>query len=455
MKRFLLYLCSLLAAIVSVAQNAPKEIALTAEEREQVVSNNNFAFNLFREAREDESLVLSPLSITYALGMLNNGAAGQTLQEINSVLGFTDADATNTFCRKMLDESGKVDKETKVLIANTIYVNEARGYRLLTPFVEKANSYYDAQPETRDFNDGQTMDVINQWASDHTEGMITKVLNKDSFDPGAISYLLNAICFKGTWSMPFIPDFTKPETFYGYGKNTDVQMMRQWETFDYAENDLCQSVRLPYGNGGYEMTVFLPLKGKTLDDLLGGMNGSNWLSMNYDLCNLSLALPRFETSIDVDLKPIMSALGMPSAFDMFEAEFPDFCGNELDPHHPIFIDLMKQVARIKVDEEGTEAAAVTVIGAKDNAVALDPISFEANRPFLFTISERSTGVIFFIGQYMGADKISALGESPTPISAPKAEKARNKYAYDLQGRKTENSEMKKGVYIIDGKKVVK
>ena len=177
--------------------NPLKDIELSDEERELVKKNNDFALNLFRQARDKESQVLSPLSITYALGMLNNGAAGKTQQEINDVLGFgkAGADAINTFCRKMLTESGNLDKETKVKIANTIYVN--KDYELQAPFVKKAFDYYDATPETRDFNDGKTMDVINQWASDHTEGMIKEILNEDNYNPFAVSYLLNAIYFNG------------------------------------------------------------------------------------------------------------------------------------------------------------------------------------------------------------------------------------------------------------------
>ncbi|MBQ5378515.1 MAG: serpin family protein, partial [Prevotella sp.] len=195
--------------------NPRKDIELSDEERELVKKNNDFALNLFRQARDKESQVLSPLSITYALGMLNNGAAGKTQQEINDVLGFGDAgaDAINSFCQKMLTESANVDKETKVMIANNIYVNKP--YELQKPFVQKAFDFYDATPETRDFDDGETMDVINQWASDHTEGMIKEILNKGDFNPNAVSYLLNAIYFKGEWVSKFDLSETTEESFNG------------------------------------------------------------------------------------------------------------------------------------------------------------------------------------------------------------------------------------------------
>ena len=170
------------------AFQAPKEIELTDGERQLITSNNDFAFNLFRKARGNESIVLSPLSITFALGMLNNGAAGQTQQEINQTLGFGEAgaDAINAFCQKMLAEAGTLDNKTKALIANTIFVNEGFGYRLQEDFVKKAGDYYNAQPQNRDFADGETMSVINQWASDHTEGMIPSVLDESTIFQGSL-----------------------------------------------------------------------------------------------------------------------------------------------------------------------------------------------------------------------------------------------------------------------------
>ena len=135
--------------------------------------------------------------------MLNNGAAGETLAQINKVLGFekSGADSINAFCYKMLSMSSNTDPLTKVMIANNIYVN--KDYELNPNFVQKVRTFYNAEPETRDFEDGQTMDVINQWASDHTEQMIQKVLDEESYDSDAVSYLLNAIYFKGTWTYKF------------------------------------------------------------------------------------------------------------------------------------------------------------------------------------------------------------------------------------------------------------
>ena len=381
--------------IVNPEDNEWTPISLTRAEQELVTSNNDFAFNLFR---------LAGPRITYALGMLNNGAAGETQQQINKVLGFNNADEVNAFCKKMLTEAPHSDKLTKVQIANNIYVNK---YYTLNPvFVAQANDYYNAQPETRDFADGKTLDVINQWASDHTEKMIEEVLHEKEFKPDAVSYLLNAIYFKGVWAEKFKKAETKEEVFEHAGPNKNliyVPMMHQQEKLLYADKGDYEALQLPYGNGAYSMTILLPKEGKTTYDIAQGLTAESWKTMwqsgvPSEGAIVDVKLPRFETNTDLDLVETMSRLGMPNAFDPQTAEFPDFCNT------PTFIGLMKQVARIKVSEEGTEAAAVTEIGMLNSlAGPSQPIhvDFHADHPFIYMISEKSTGTIFFIGHYTG------------------------------------------------------
>lgn len=416
----------------------PKEIELSDSEKKLIASNNDFAFNLFRKARGENSSVLSPLSITYALGMLNNAADGETLQQINQTLGFGDAgaDAINAFCRKMLTESKTLDDQTKALLANTIFVNEGLGYRLQDGFVKTVNDYYDAEPQNRDFADGETMDVINQWASDHTEGMIQNLLNEESFNPRSVSYLLNALYFKGAWKDPFDEAETKEENF-GHGAKVPM-MHKPYTSFSYTENDLYQAVNLPYGNGAYLMTVFLPREDKTIGDALESLNGSNWQVGNY-YCDVDVKLPRFDTETKTDLIQIMSDLGMPKAFT-FDAEFPYFC------NVPVFINNMFQVAKIQLDEKGTEAAAVTVIEMGESSGMSEYAEFHANRPFFYVISEQSTGVIFFIGQYTGS--VTSDIAAPHRLTTPTENRL-----YNLQGQRL-NTPPARGIYIKNGKKVV-
>ena len=392
----------------------PTTLELTRTEQEMVSSSNDFTFDLFREARDEvKSQILSPISITYALGMLNNGAAGETQQQINKVLGFseTGADGINEFCYKMLQKASTLDDHTKVLIGNTIYLNKDKGYDLLPAFVAKANAFYDAEPESRSFSDGNTRDVINKWGSDHTMGMIKETLREDEFDEEAVSYLLNAIYFKGAWAQNFDKNVTTDEAFEHAGTTKELilrPMMRQTAEFDYTETEAFQALRLPYGNGAYQMTVLLPRnikdidikKGDDINKVLQSLTAESWQQIQQQMSPaiVDLKLPRFESETDINLIPIMQKLGMTKAFDP-DAEFQYFC-----TFPQIYIELMKQVAKIKLDEEGTEAAVVTVIGMKDGVAGpCDPkyVTFHANHPFLYVISEKETGTIFFIGQYTG------------------------------------------------------
>ena len=423
-KTWELFAVTLLAALVSSCSSdgkskepaftdpvpVPADMALTRAELELVSHSNEFAFNLFRQISvsqdadtDPKSIIVSPISITFASGMLNNGAANNTQAQINKVLGFgkTGADSINAFCYKMLKSAPELDSLTKVLIANTIYLNN--GYNLKSAFVQKAKSFYDAEPETRDFHDGQTMDVINRWASDHTEKMIQKVLDEQTFEPDAISYLLNAIYFKGTWTRKFDVANTVESEFHHAGSTKEKMlrpMMRQTAEFDYAETDDFQALSLPYGNGSFRMTVLLPKtkKGQDLNALPPVPTADAWQQLcgNMGTAVVDVSLPRFETSTDIDLKETMAALGMPDAFDGGKADFSNFCDT------PVYIGLMKQVARIKLDEEGSEAAAVTVIGMRKNSAGDSGyVTFNANHPFLYIISEQSSGAVFFIGRYTG------------------------------------------------------
>ena len=407
MKKYTLLAISILMALTTLAQDyEPKTITLTDAERRLVEQNSDFAFNLFRKTRGTDNHVISPLSITYALGMLNNGADGVTREEICRVLsggqetGYADIATMNAFCRKMLTESNLLDEDTRVAIANTIYFNgDRKELSLKTAFKNAAAAYYDATPSVLSFSDKATLGIINQWATDHTDGMIHDLLKEsDMEDPNLVSFLLNAICFKGAW----VNQFDERQTQYSYFDNMQRTAMMMWQLgeFKIAMTDLYESIILPYGNGSYQMTIFLPRNGKTLDDVVEAINGTNWNAAKYSNYRVGLHLPRIETDTTQDLMEIMSALGMGNAFNGHG--FMDFCyfGNNEDDSYQCLISMMRQKAHLKLDEKGTEAAAATAIGmARSSFYQYDV--FNANRPFLYIISERSTGSIFFIGQYMG------------------------------------------------------
>ena len=453
-KALLIALMALFSPCLSITSDAqPATISLTADEQAMVTGSNGFAFNLMRAAKLDCDLMLSPLSITYALGMLNNGATGLTQQEINQVLGFgtAGADGINAFCRKMLTEAGTLDKQTTSRISNAIFVNQGFGYSLQEPFAKTVADYYNAMVSARNFADGETMDVINKWASDQTDGMIPKVLDETMFDPTSVSYLLNAILFKGTWTEQFETKETREEAFGSEGKM--VQMMHREEimTSAYADDDLCQRLCLPYGNGAYAMTILLPREGKTIDDVLAATDAKNWQVKGGDKkgpaeeYSVELFLPRFETTVDIDLQPLLESLGMSAAFAPMTAEFPYFC----DPVNGFFISLIKQNAKITVDEAGTKAAAVTTIGVKTTSLP-KKATMRADRPFLYVISEQSTGAIFFIGKYVGKE-MTMSSPDLSGISSPTLPGQQAcAPVYNLQGQRL-SAPPANGLFIQGGK----
>ena len=406
MKKSLLFMITVVCCMAASAAT-PKKIELTDGERRLIASNSDFAFNLFRKTRSTESQVISPLSITYALGMLNNGAEGITREEICQVLSggqqsdYADVATMNAFCRKLLTETALLDEETRVAIANTIFFNgDRKDISLKSAFKDAAATYYDAKPSVLSFSDEASLAIINQWATDQTDGMIRDLLKpEDMKDPNLVSFLLNAICFKGAWTYPFDE---KTYKYYFDEERCTATYMHLYTGIQYAETDLYQSIILPYGNGSYQMTVFMPRYGKTIDDLLAAMNGKNWNTADYNKYKVGVSLPCIETDTNLDLEEIMASLGMKNAF-LDGHGFMDFCyfGDNEANSDPCWISLMRQKAHLKLDQKGTEAAAATVIGVADKSESLQMKIFVADRPFLYIISDRFTGSIYFMGQYMG------------------------------------------------------
>ncbi len=214
-----------------------------------------------------------------------------------------------------------------------------------------------------------------------------------------LAYLLNALYFKGQWKDKFSKSRSAEETFTNEaGTKSQVTMMKTEKKFPYAENDLYQAVKLPYGNGAYSMTVLLPKKGHTVAEISATLRKSDWDSIRYgfDKCEVDLWLPRFETKFNMKLNDLLSEMGMPYSFD----PRADFKAMSQDA---AYLSFVQQHAIIKVDEEGTEAAAVSSAGMlKESAMPMDNAVFHADHPFLYLITESSTGVVLFAGRYSNA-----------------------------------------------------
>lgn len=367
-------------------------------ERELVEQNNTFAFNLFQQTAGRGNNVVSPLSVTYLMSMLADGADGQTLREMLAALGWKDAKQADidALCKMLIDKSGKLDKQTTINIANYIALNKQT--TLLADYAEQVKTNYKAGVETLDFSRQESTQHVNNWCKEQTDGMIPSIV--DQLDPGAALIAMNAIYFNGTWENKFQKSSTREENFKGYTRDIKkVQMMRQSEKFNYIDNDTLQAVTLPYGNGAYAMTVLLPREGKSIDEMMAGLSAEKFTSLLYDMdqCIVNLKLPRFTIETKTDLNGVISALGAPSMFTT-EANFSKMS------QQPLYVSKMLQKAKIEVSEEGTKAAAVTA--AIMMMASLHPqeprrVTFHANRPFVYVISQRATGAVLFMGQYVG------------------------------------------------------
>ena len=390
---------ALVAASCNPSVNNPyKALEIPTKATEFVEKGHDFSLEFVDRINdvEKKDFIVSPLSMQFLLGMILNGAQGTTADEICDVLGYGagEIDDVNQFCQSMLEQLPKLDKQTTLSIANAIFVDD--GWPLLDSYKSTVGKAYNAKLSNLDFSKGAaSAKVINRWCSDQTHGMIDKVL--ETTDPAMLCYLLNALYFKSQWKEKFNKSNTADETFTDEaGNKSTVKMMKQNESFSYQHNDVFKIVRMPYGNGAFSMVALLPQEGKTIADALDEIKESGWretlLSMVH--CDVDLWLPRFETKYHINLNDILSDMGMPTSFTN-SADFKAMSDYALK------LSFVQQDAVIKVDEEGTEAAAISMAGMMKDAAAApgERVVFHADHPFLYFITEASTGAILFAGRY--------------------------------------------------------
>ena len=388
----------------SVNEEVDESFLILSDAQHEMVNNNNsFAFSLYNKTMGMNSRVVSPLSVTYLMSMLANGADGETQQQILATLGWAgegiqqpSLQDINDYSRMLIEKTARLDKAVTVEIANYVAVNKE--FKLNSKFQKSVERDYKAGVESLNFTSPSTLKHINDWCNDRTHGMIPSIINE--LDPDAVSYLMNAIYFNGTWKDKFSKEETKQEMFRGYTRDIQyVDMMHRHGEYFYADGDGYSAVSIPYGNGAFRMTVILPSEGSFLRDVMASMDGGKFqaLQRSMEKCNVDLKIPRFTTEVDLPLNDIISALGAPLIFSS-QADFSQFArGN-------FYVSKMFQKAKIEVSEEGTKAAAVTAAIMMMSAVRPEKkrnVVFHADSPFAYIISENSTGSIYFMGQYTG------------------------------------------------------
>ncbi len=376
-------------------------IELGTRSTEKVAADNAFAFEFFRQTlatapeKDKENAFVSPLSLTMALGMTYNGTSPEAGAEMAAALGVPDftSEEINAHYKALVEALLAADPKTVLSIANSIWTR--KGYPVKPTFYELNRTYYDAEVRERDFDNPATVDEINGWCDEKTRGKIDKII--DAIPGSMVMYLINAVYFKGQWKYEFDKKETRDENFtLADGSTKKVKMMAQTASLPYYWDETVQCVELPYGNTAFGMVVMMSSeRNGSLDDLVASLDAAAYNDITAGLREreVTVKLPRFKQECEFGLNDAVANLGIRQIFGG-----GSLTGITDDTR--LAVSLIKQKTFVEVNEEGTEAAAVTVVGFETTSVGPDPqpIPFHADRPFLYLIRERSTGAILFMGR---------------------------------------------------------
>jgi len=377
-----------------------KKLEFTPSEHQLVRQGNEAAFSMFVGLSEalgaNDNTMFSPLSLSAALAMTANGAQGPTREGIYAAMGLRHADPQpiNAYFKKLMEGLPMIDPTATLHIANSIW--HRRGFTVLPEFLEVNREHYKALVEGLDFDDPSATKRINGWVNQHTRSKIPTIVEQIPGD--MVMYLINAVYFKGVWQQQFDPKQTSKQTFTRSDESTlQTDFMRQEGAFPVYTGEMADAVELGYGGGEYSMVVVRPKEGRSPSDVVAHLatTPSAWdqwmLAMQTTKADLDLRLPKFKFSYERALNGDLTARGMGLAF----SDQADFSG--INPAGGLQISEVKQKTFVEVNEEGTEAAAVTSVGITLTS-APSIAQFVVDRPFLFVIRERTSGLILFVGQ---------------------------------------------------------
>jgi serpin B len=369
---------------------------LSDGEQQAIAASNQFAFDLFRSINTrfaDTNVFISPLSASFALGMTLNGADGETFEGMRQALRIdeTDRSRINDAYRDLIGLLLELDPSVDMRIANAIWYRNT--FTFHQAFFDTVSHYFGARVGGLNFSDPATVSRINAWVDTATAGKITKVL--DGIGDEIVMLLMNAIYFKGSWRAQFDPARTQNAPFATERGTSYSARMMHLETQQVALAMLngVQAVDLPYGRAAFTMTAILPPAGTDVDTFISTLDQSKWEAIVGALHQVKadVYLPRFRMEWEDTLNSDLKAMGMENAFCPGCANF-----TRLSPlGEELFISFVKQNTFVNVNEEGTEAAAVTTVGI---GVTSAPPSIRFDRPFVFVIRERLSGTILFMGK---------------------------------------------------------
>ena len=399
-KLVLILLTVLLFAGCNLPGNTPdEELDVTEKTARLIDAENQFGFELYRHVfaseTEYENIMVSPLSVSLALAMTYNGANGETktaMKKTLKVYGLTPDDI-NTSYLDLVKALKSLDPKVLLEIANAIFYRD--DFQVENEFVTINKYYYDAEVSALDFgNEQQSLETINGWVAEKTHDKIETIIDRISRDH--VMFLLNAIYFKGTWQKEFNEESTEKLPFYlGNDENIQAEMMQRLDTLPYMKNDLFSAIELSYGKGNYNIYVFLPETGRTLEEIVNKLDKDNWetwMKSFQEVQSVDIKLPKLKYEYEITLNDVLTDMGMGIAF----TGGADFTG--INRNGELNIDYVKHKTFIEVNEEGTEAAAVTVVAIERTSVGgPEKVPFFVNRPFMYAITEKSTSAVLFMG----------------------------------------------------------
>ncbi|TLU97922.1 serpin family protein [Dyadobacter luticola] len=357
----------------------------------------NFLHNLQQTQPAQDNLFVSPLSLHIALGMLLNGSERETADEILKTLemqGVSVADLNNAY-KTLVNDLPVADSRVSLGLANSMWYRS--GFQVENNFQNILRDSFNSDITGLIF-DNAAKDKINQWASDKTNGKIKKVL--DEIDENKVMFLLNALYFKGDWKSQFDSKQTVEMPFNLEGGGTkSVKMMNVKSTFPATFNNTFSAVKLPYSSGQFSMTLLIPYGQNTIDGVLAEMTASKWREVSAEMRdrNVKVGLPRFKLDYSAKLNATLEKMGINKIFSS-SAQL-----GKINKNEHLVVDFVKQDAYLGIDEQGTEAAAVTSIGIDVTSVSPDENRYICDRPFGLIITENTSNTILFMGRIKNPD----------------------------------------------------
>ena len=386
-----------------VSPKAPPRItalprALTAQEQQLIQADNRFAIKLLRETYSDfrdtlPNLFVSPLSVAMALGMTYIGAATTTEDAMRSTLELDSmtVDQVNQANQSLIALLRGLDPRVKFQIANSIWYR--LGFTVEQPFLDANQTYYDARVAALDFTAPTAVPTINAWVNEQTQGKIKDIIA--AIPDNVVMYLINAIYFKGDWMQQFDKKLTAPLPFHlqdGSTVNVPTMTYGTEAAIRQTWTPTGRIIELPYGGGAFSMTIVLPREDLTVDSVVSVLTLDDWNSWiaALDTTSAELYLPKFKLENSLSLVNPLTGLGMGVAF----SDFADF--SKINRAGGLTITDVLHKTYVDVNEEGTEAAAVTAVVVGLVCVCKPP-PVRIDRPFLFALRENLSGTILFMG----------------------------------------------------------